>query len=87
MRRPGNELRLPLSVLGTVCQLVEEAQHGDRQERWKLRMVLLGRIWRILLFTFVQRDAPAVPALPRPVASTQLRVAAPEVSSLHSGVV
>ena len=37
MPRPGNELHLPLSVLGTVtstvCQLVEEALQGERQER------------------------------------------------------
>ena len=63
---PGTELRLPLSVLGTVCQLVEEALQGERQERWKLRTVLLGRIWRILLLTFVQWDAPAQPASPDP---------------------
>ena len=54
MPRPGYELRFPLPVRNR--PMIEEALQGERQERWKVRTVLLGRIWRILLLTFVQRD-------------------------------
>ena len=49
MPRPGNEIRFPLLVRNRT--MIEEVRQGERQERWKLRTVLLGRIWRTLHLT------------------------------------
>ena len=36
--------------------MIEEVQQGERQERWKLRTVLLGRIWRTLHLTLAFKE-------------------------------
>jgi hypothetical protein len=78
MPRPGNEIRFPLLVRNRT--MIEEVWQGERQERWKLRTVVLGRIWRILHLTFAFKEMRqlADASLPgglvptrRPVASIQ----------------
>lgn len=84
---PGNELRLPSSVQEQFANWSRFALRCEGRAVGGCGRLCLVGFGGFYYFSLRSTGCAGTAGLPRPVASTQLGVAAPEVFSLHSGFV